>query len=426
MDDRAFAAQLALWMEAHLTDPGDGRELEKVSGYSGNRLRDKFFRATGETPAGYLRKRRLTEAARALLSGQSLVDVAARFGYSSQENFTTAFKSWFSLTPGELRTTDRNYRFYLSRIKEPFATMEIAKLTQSPLCTTFIGCMQGAAAYWDLDWTAPELFGYTGFGFMLNVHPELCPSAPYVWTKDAVYLALRDLGIRRTESFEIKKGVPAADIAAADAKLRAWLDAGKLAMLEFLECQLTAGYDAAGFRFLQPWNSASTELKTLSFGSWTETLDTEGWAYFTLLEADPLRADKPRLLRSAVATALRMRSRPAEFTFGPYRAGDAGWETWLAANEAGHGSSHGNWWNGMVWAECRNQAGEFFAAVPTESDAAAALCSDLAAVYRSCGSALAKAADKAIPTADRRAALEAGRAADAKAENLLRELGGVL
>lgn len=39
--------------------------------------------------------RELTEAAKALKTGTPIVEVALAFGYSSQENFTTAFKSWF-------------------------------------------------------------------------------------------------------------------------------------------------------------------------------------------------------------------------------------------------------------------------------------------------------------------------------------------
>ena len=36
------------------------------------------------------------------------------------------------------------------------------------------------------------------------------------------------------------------------------------------------------------------------------------------------------------------------------------YDNWIRGVEQGHGSSHGNWWNGMVWAECRHFAAEYF------------------------------------------------------------------
>jgi AraC family transcriptional regulator len=72
MDDRLLALQMAAWMESHLADEGSGCDLAKVSGYSENRLRQKFYNVTGETPAGYFRKRRLTEAARKLMAGADI------------------------------------------------------------------------------------------------------------------------------------------------------------------------------------------------------------------------------------------------------------------------------------------------------------------------------------------------------------------
>jgi hypothetical protein len=64
MDDRLLARKMATWLEANLRNSTAGTDLEKASGYSDNRLRQKFYGAPGETPASYLRKGRLTEAAK--------------------------------------------------------------------------------------------------------------------------------------------------------------------------------------------------------------------------------------------------------------------------------------------------------------------------------------------------------------------------
>jgi AraC-like DNA-binding protein len=424
MDDRLLALQMAAWMERHLEDAGSGQELAAISGYSENRLRQKFYGVVGETPAGYLRKRRLTEAARALLAGREIADVALSYGYSSQDNFTTAFKSWFGLNPGELRTMDARYKRFLARMKEPLNVMELAKLRQSGLCTTLMGCMKGASDYYDLDWSASKLFGYSGHAFMINVHAELCASSPYAWNHDAFYLAMRDLGVRRLESVCIAKDASPEAIKGTEDRIKAHLDAGKLCVLDFLEHQLVAGYDAKGFLFLKPWDCTGVELPALSFGSWSEALEREGWVQFTLLEKEESRADEARLLASALAGALRTRSASEAFEMPGYKVGDGAWENWIAGIGKGLGNSHGHWWTGSVWAECRSMAADFFGEVGPELKGAEArrLCAELGSIYRDCALRIGAAKEKeAAPEAQKRALAE-GRELDRRGAELMRSL----
>ena len=427
MDDRLLALRMAAWMEGHLSEPetGLGPELARISGYSENRLRQKFYNAAGETPAGYLRKRRLTEAARALLSGAPIADVALSYGYSSQDNFTTAFKSWFGLNPGELRAADAKYRVFLARMKEPLTIMQFSKLEQGGLATTLMGCLRGASDFFDLDWSTPKLFGYSSHAFLLNVHKELCPSSPYVWKHDAFYRALRGLGIRRSASICLEKGAGAEAIRGAEERVRSHLDQGKLCILDYLEHQLVAGYDSKGFQFLLPWKgSCGAELPVLSFGSWSEALEAEGWVQFTFLEKEEDRPEEASLLPAALAAALRARSAPEELELPGYRAGDAAWEAWIVGVSRGLGSSHGHWWNGTVWEECRSMAADFFVEVEplARGPRAAGLCRELSALYRDCAARLGAAKDKAAAPALQAAALAEGRELDRRGEALMREL----
>jgi AraC-like DNA-binding protein len=67
---------------------------------------------TGETPAGYLRQRRLSEAARALVdSSQPILEIALDYQFNSQEAFTRAFHRRFRLTPNAYRHRRRLKRF---------------------------------------------------------------------------------------------------------------------------------------------------------------------------------------------------------------------------------------------------------------------------------------------------------------------------
>jgi AraC family transcriptional regulator len=63
-----------------------------------------FAMTTGQSLSGYIRARRLSEAAKAIAAGvPNLLDVALEAGYGSHEAFTRAFRQYFGITPDELR-----------------------------------------------------------------------------------------------------------------------------------------------------------------------------------------------------------------------------------------------------------------------------------------------------------------------------------
>jgi len=59
-----------------------------------------FFAVNGLTPAEYARRRRLTLAARELLSSTArVIDIAMKYGYESPDAFTRAFRNLHGVTP---------------------------------------------------------------------------------------------------------------------------------------------------------------------------------------------------------------------------------------------------------------------------------------------------------------------------------------
>lgn len=69
-------------------------------------LSHAFGETTGMSVGAYIRRRRLTEAARRLAQGEaSILAVAADSGYGSHEAFTRAFKAQFGVTPDAMRKT---------------------------------------------------------------------------------------------------------------------------------------------------------------------------------------------------------------------------------------------------------------------------------------------------------------------------------
>ncbi|WP_120495340.1 AraC family transcriptional regulator [Kiloniella sp. EL199] len=93
------------FIEQNLGHPITLGEIAERSGLSPYYFARLFRSATGKTVMGYLRHRRLTEAAKILESGQnaSLIHLALDYGFDSQEAFTRAFKKCFGFPPGQYR-----------------------------------------------------------------------------------------------------------------------------------------------------------------------------------------------------------------------------------------------------------------------------------------------------------------------------------
>jgi AraC family transcriptional regulator len=97
----------ALWyLESHYKEYVNLDAVAEVAGVSRFHLARAFRFVTGHTVMGYLRGRRLSEAARRLAAGDvDVLDVALDCGYGSHEAFTRAFREQFGVTPQLVRRT---------------------------------------------------------------------------------------------------------------------------------------------------------------------------------------------------------------------------------------------------------------------------------------------------------------------------------
>jgi AraC family transcriptional regulator len=95
----------ALWfIESHFATDISLDDIAQGGGVSRFHLSRAFTAATNHSVVGYLRGRRLTEAARRLAKGApDILDVALEAGYGSHEAFTRAFRDFFGLTPEQVR-----------------------------------------------------------------------------------------------------------------------------------------------------------------------------------------------------------------------------------------------------------------------------------------------------------------------------------
>lgn len=100
------------FMEANITDDIDFNLVARKAGCSVDHFM-RMFSYLAEIPLNeYIRRRKLTLAAFDLLEGNKVVDVSLKYGYSSPEAFSRAFKRVHGLTPMAARTNDTSLKAY--------------------------------------------------------------------------------------------------------------------------------------------------------------------------------------------------------------------------------------------------------------------------------------------------------------------------
>ena len=99
------------FIEAHLYEKISVHEVAAASFYSTYHFSRIFKALVGDTPKEYIRKRRLTVAAKRLLSEDiGILQLALDCQFDSQEAFTRAFKDLFNITPAQYRKQNDPFR----------------------------------------------------------------------------------------------------------------------------------------------------------------------------------------------------------------------------------------------------------------------------------------------------------------------------
>lgn len=111
------------YIEQHLYDKISVHQIAAASHYSTYHFSRMFKALVGDSPKEYLRKRRLSMAAKKLLTDDvNILSLALDCQFDSQEAFTRAFKAMFNMTPAQYRKINEPFRLLY---KKRFDTTEL-------------------------------------------------------------------------------------------------------------------------------------------------------------------------------------------------------------------------------------------------------------------------------------------------------------
>lgn len=92
------------WIDENITKEPTLEKMADYIGYSHYYCSSQFHEAVGRTFKQYVSERRLNYAFLEVKEpGEKLINIALKYGYSSQAAFTRAFVSNFGLTPNQCR-----------------------------------------------------------------------------------------------------------------------------------------------------------------------------------------------------------------------------------------------------------------------------------------------------------------------------------
>jgi hypothetical protein len=279
--------------------------------------------------------------------------------------------------------------------------MKLENLKQSSLCTSLMGVLRGVLDHYDIKIGDAKAFGGSGHAFLINIHEVVCPSGPYVWKYDKFFELLKNMGVEITDLGFFHKGSTADERGKIEQTVRRHLDAGSPCSVMNMDNQLINGYDDKGFFLTQPWDpKCDVTPPKLTFGTWAEFGD-EIHACFMVFKK-VLEKDNVTIIRESLQYAVDLFKNPSQYSFEKYKIGSGAYDNWIKALEGGTAHEHGNWWNAMVWSECRKMASGYFDEIAEKYDnKISALAKELSAQYRELAELLKRISDKEMKVAEK-------------------------
>ncbi|HOP26147.1 MAG TPA: hypothetical protein PLM22_03065 [Candidatus Sabulitectum sp.] len=293
------------------------------------------------------------------------------------------------------------------------------EISQPPLNTSLMGVVSGVCRFFGREIPEPVLFGRTGHAFIMNISEDLCPSGPYLWDMKPFISLLENSGfVMNFHGFFNEKSTRE-ERSKLEGKLRDELDRGHPCSILNMDNQIISGYDGTGFFCVQPWECDFPPGR-LSFGSWEEISTEIHACFYSFHEVEPL---EPAfcIQRSLLFALDQLHGNPVR-PVGDSVSGIGAYATWKTGVLGGHGESHGNWWNGTVWSECRRMASGYFGEIAEAYPGCSAASRELSSLYGEVAGRLEGVALKETPAEKKVELLDEAATLEGRTGDLLEEL----
>jgi len=255
----------------------------------------------------------------------------------------------------------------MNRAKEVRMETMIENLKWKPMWVSHLGCIKGCLDYLGMEVSDAWLYGATGHAFIINMHDIVCPSGPTAWNTEMISKLARNIGYQTDGVFALKIHDDF-----ADKQKQAWehirksIDNGLPCYgweLEVPEYYVIYGYDDKGYYFSGAKCDSGKGPKP-----WQEVGDTQIGCLemYSVSQVDP--TDDVKVTKDAFRYVLEHSKSPEKWIFPKYKAGLAGFDSWIAALETNRADGFGMAYNAEVWSECRRLAVQFLREAKTRLD----------------------------------------------------------
>jgi hypothetical protein len=228
--------------------------------------------------------------------------------------------------------------------------------------TTLMSVIKSVLEYFNYIYSDELIFGSTGHAFLINIHNRLCPSGPYCWKYEGFYKLLNGLGIDMQDLGFFHSQSTSKQRKIIEHILKEKIKNNLPCSLINLENQIIYGFNENHFLLGQQWkDEPEITPATLTYKTWKELGSNYHVTFFTYNKIEP--ADELTIIINSIRYAIDLNENSQKYELNKeYSIGLNAYDNWEKGIEE-YGNSHGNWWNSIVWSECRKMASLYFAEI---------------------------------------------------------------
>jgi hypothetical protein len=223
--------------------------------------------------------------------------------------------------------------------------------------TSFVAGIKSISDYYDLSNSLPWIYGISGHAFIMNIHPELCPSGPTAFATAPLKALMKNLGLTVYGTFFTKSDPEfTSKQQSTFTEFQKAIDHDMPSMvweMNFPEYYLAVGYDDEHYYYhdlrgeihSKKWDTLGlTDIGIVDFG--------------TPMPMEPPPEDKIAV-RQALEFAVKFARHPQDWTYPSYANGIKAYDVWVQSIQDGKANPFGLAYNTVIWSECRQYAHKF-------------------------------------------------------------------